>query len=52
MVANIGDGRGGYLNSSGNFKGLFTPFGGDESTKQYLSPLLYGAKPIRLFKQT
>ena len=33
MVANIGDGRGGYLNSSGNFKGLFTPFGGDESNQ-------------------
>ena len=30
-VANIGDGRGGYLNTSGELKPLFTPFGGDES---------------------
>lgn len=31
LVANIGDGRGGYLNTLGNLKALFTPFGGDES---------------------
>jgi len=31
LVANIGDGRGGYLNTSGVLKSLFTPFGGDES---------------------
>ena len=31
LVANIGDGRGGYLNASGALKSLFTPFGGDES---------------------
>ena len=52
MVANIGDGRGGYLNSSGNFKGLFTPFGGDESNQTIFITSPIGAKPIRLFKQT
>ena len=31
VVANIGDGRGGYLSTSGVLKSLFTPFGGDES---------------------
>jgi hypothetical protein len=31
VVANIGDGRGGYLSTSGELKSLFTPFGGDES---------------------
>ena len=31
LVANIGDGRGGYLNDSGDFKSLFVPYGGDES---------------------
>lgn len=31
IIANIGDGRGGYLNSSGELKALFTPYGGDES---------------------
>lgn len=31
LVLNIGDGRGGYLNKSGEFKGLFAPFKGDES---------------------
>ena len=31
LVANIGDGRGGYLSTSGALKSLFTPFGGDES---------------------
>ena len=31
IIANIGDGRGGYLNSNGELKALFTPYGGDES---------------------
>ena len=31
LILNIGDGRGGYLNKTGEFKGLFTPFGGEES---------------------
>ena len=31
LVANIGDGRGGYLNKSGEFKALFIPYGGEES---------------------
>jgi hypothetical protein len=31
LIINIGDGRGGYLNKTGEFKGLFTPYGGEES---------------------
>ena len=31
LILNIGDGRGGYLNRTGEFKGLFTPYGGEES---------------------
>jgi len=31
LIANIGDGRGGYLNTLGVLKPLFTPFGGEES---------------------
>lgn len=31
LVANIGDGRGGYLNAKGELKPLFIPFGGEES---------------------
>ncbi|MDC1402127.1 protein phosphatase 2C domain-containing protein [Flavobacteriaceae bacterium] len=31
LILNIGDGRGGYLNKTGEFKGLFTPYSGEES---------------------
>lgn len=31
LIINIGDGRGGYLNKAGEFKGLFTPYSGEES---------------------
>ena len=31
LIANIGDGRGGYLNTLGALKPLFIPFGGEES---------------------
>jgi hypothetical protein len=31
LVANIGDGRAGYLNNKGQLQPLFTPYGGEES---------------------
>ena len=31
LVANIGDGRGGYMNLKGEFRSLFTPYKGQES---------------------
>ena len=33
LVVNIGDGRGGFLNSKGEFKALFTPYKGTESNE-------------------
>lgn len=33
LVANIGDGRGGFLNIYGEFKALFTPYKGNESNE-------------------